>query len=273
MDASKEESPLPQPLVAYDWKIVGRAIAEMNSAIGAAVRRFEVWLATNGPVIGAAIRRVIEELPPAYREAMIELARHGWYVDMQRMGLGEPPTLALALRSIETAEEAKEELKLHFLTHLDEIETEVCERFPHRAHILSPAFNAHRTGQYVLSIPVFLSQSDGICFETVEAHYFMSDKGRGRPKTAIHAQSEQHDFWTRIVLAPLGEYGELNVTERLRPSDFSGLNRHTVLHGQSLDYGTEMNSLKAISLLNYVSQVLTRKSFADGLAEGGKSDT
>ncbi|XYI49322.1 hypothetical protein OOOCML_33085 (plasmid) [Cupriavidus necator H16] len=204
---------------------------------------------------------------------MVELAKHGWYIDMQRMGLGHPPRLAEALRKNEGAEEAKEELRLHFSVHLDEIETEVCELLPHRSHILAQAFNAHRAGQYALSIPVFLSQADGICFEKVNAYYFVSDKtpeGRkiGRPETAIHAESLDHDFWTRIVLAPLGEFGELNVSGKKRPPDFQGLNRHTVMHGQSLDYGTEINSLKAISLLNYVSHVLARKSFPQRLQEG-----
>ena len=34
------------------------------------------------------------------------------------------------------------------------------------------------------------------------------------------------------------------------------LNRHEVLHGESVDYGTEINSLKAISLLYYIASVL-----------------
>jgi len=40
------------------------------------------------------------------------------------------------------------------------------------------------------------------------------------------------------------------------------LYRHAVLHGESVDYGTEINSLKAISLLQYVSGVLARDATA-----------
>ena len=40
------------------------------------------------------------------------------------------------------------------------------------------------------------------------------------------------------------------------PDGWSHLNRHRVLHGEVTDYGTEENSLKAISLLNYCALVL-----------------
>jgi len=34
------------------------------------------------------------------------------------------------------------------------------------------------------------------------------------------------------------------------------LNRHAILHGQDPDYGTEINSLKSISLLVYISDLV-----------------
>mgnify|MGYP001564484260 CR=1 FL=1 len=37
---------------------------------------------------------------------------------------------------------------------------------------------------------------------------------------------------------------------------FSALNRHQVMHGESVNYGSEINSLKALSPLNYVAVVL-----------------
>ena len=41
------------------------------------------------------------------------------------------------------------------------------------------------------------------------------------------------------------------------PSGFDGLNRHAVFHGTDPNYGTEINSLRAISVLNLASYVLT----------------
>jgi hypothetical protein len=55
------------------------------------------------------------------------------------------------------------------------------------------------------------------------------------------------------ILSPLAETLPINASENERPRNFNGLNRHMVLHGESLDYGSKVNSLKAISLVNYVS--------------------
>ena len=47
-----------------------------------------------------------------------------------------------------------------------------------------------------------------------------------------------------------GENNPLWANERERPSSFNALNRHQVLHGESVDYATEQNSFKAIALLD-----------------------
>ena len=39
-------------------------------------------------------------------------------------------------------------------------------------------------------------------------------------------------------------------------NDAGLLNRHAVMHGESLDFDTKMNSLRALSLLNYVALAL-----------------
>ena len=51
----------------------------------------------------------------------------------------------------------------------------------------------------------------------------------------------------------------MNRNERAERGDpCVGLNRHQVLHGESVDYGTEQNSLKAISLLSYLRWILSK---------------
>ena len=44
-------------------------------------------------------------------------------------------------------------------------------------------------------------------------------------------------------------------SEKQRGENFNYLNRHQIMHGESLDYGTEINSYKVISLLLYIVQV------------------
>lgn len=58
-------------------------------------------------------------------------------------------------------------------------------------------------------------------------------------------------------LAPLFQAIPLTYREGKRKQPgFQALNCHAVSHGEALDFGTEANELRAISLLNYVSYVL-----------------
>ncbi|MGO4416839.1 hypothetical protein AB4Z27_28095 [Cupriavidus sp. KB_39] len=270
MDSSPDNNDLPPFFSEEQLRQVGKNLKHLSQMIGAAVRRItefrDEWSAI-APVIGQAIVRAAEELPKKMREAYVNLAKHGWYVD-QGMSLSDPPRLGREIAEPAHAANAEAELQEHFRSNLDRIENEICEQFPERAHIIRAAFEAHRLGQYVLSVPVFLAQADGICFERCQAYYFMREKrGSTRPGTAVHASSDEHDFWTAIILLPLGMTGPLNVSKNGRDPEFSGLNRHTVMHGDSLDYGVEVNSLKAISFLNYVSQALTRMTWSERISQ------
>lgn len=69
------------------------------------------------------------------------------------------------------------------------------------------------------------------------------------------------DLESANLLYPLLILGELdflkNAAERKKAAEASGqaftaLNRHQVMHGESWDYGNEINSLKAFSFLLFV---------------------
>lgn len=122
------------------------------------------------------------------------------------------------------------------------------ERFPTRSKIILAAFDAHRKGEYYLSIPVFFAQVEGICTEIVGSRFFSLKKGR--PATTDWASEYEQGDYVSLLLRPLLEVGEARrIQEKGKPS---GVNRHDVLHGDSLDYGTKVNSYKALSLLIYV---------------------
>jgi len=77
-------------------------------------------------------------------------------------------------------------------------------------------------------------------------------KSNRKPQTAIYVDQITNDTFMAAILSPLAEILPINASENERPRNFNGLNRHMVLHGESLDYGSKVNSLKAISLINYV---------------------
>lgn len=137
-----------------------------------------------------------------------------------------------------------------FRNHLDSVEQRLLISYPKRARVLTHAFRAHRRDEYSLSIPVFLAQADGIFSEIFpKKSLFMY----GKRESAINARaSRAGEEWIEVFLYPLSLPLPLWMPEFLRGESFSGLNRHQILHGESVDYDTERNSLKAVSLLGYL---------------------
>lgn len=198
------------------------------------------------------LQRSFRELPPKIQEALLLLAQHGWYLDFN-MPLPSLWDIKEAISSGEI-DEVEEALVEYFESQLDEIENSFSAQFPHRSHIIASAFKAHRNGEYFLSIPVLLAQTDGICKEVVDQYLFI--KKDKKPRTAIYVEQIAADTYKAALLSPLAASTPIGASEHEREQGFNLLNRHMVLHGESLDYGSKVNSLKAISLVNYVSQVL-----------------
>lgn len=195
-------------------------------------------------------------LPERTRKSLMVLAKHGWFFD--------PEMPIVGIREIENilengdTESANSELMEYFSERLSEIEEDIKKKFPTRANILECAFNAHRRKEYALSIPVFLIQADGICYDLINKQLY-SKKGKA-PVIAEYAETITTDVFRSALLYPLTQPLPISAYAKERAEDFSDLNRHQVIHGESTDYDTEINSLKAISLLNYVSYVLSQGS-------------
>lgn len=202
--------------------------------------------------------RVLSELPAQIREAILVLAKRGWYFDHE-MPLPRLWRLENALLEGDVAR-AEDALCEYFDGRLAGIEESILARFPHRAHLVRAAFDAHRKGEYALSIPVLLTQTDGICKEVMGKYLFIKGKKTGKPATAAYVEQITTDYYTAALSAALltlvAETLPISESEGERPSGSDALNRHTVLHGEDLSYGTKRNSLKAVSLINYVAHVV-----------------
>ena len=225
------------------WPII-KQVVDVQKAIQASI---PCWSETLEEHLEA-----FRKLPTHTREALLLLGKHGWYFDDADMSLLDLWALKIDLDEGKHLE-AETKLMEYFESHLTEIEQSIVTKFPHRSHLIRAAWDAHRRGEYVLSIPVLLAQTDGICKETIDKYLFI--KKDKKPQTASHVDQIPEDHW-RAWLSPLAETLPIGASERERPEGFTSLNRHTVLHGESLDYGSKVNSLKAISLVNYVAHVL-----------------
>lgn len=220
----------------------------------------------------ADIARRFETYPDEVREGLTVMGRHGWCLDLE-MGASAPIRFKNLIEE-ERVQEANQEMVCHFDARVDSIKQELGELYPKRQHLIDAAFDAYANAQYILAIPTILAQIDGICLDVVNAHFFMA---KGRKKVRDHVMSIASGSISSAFLAPFEIGMDVSLSERERPEGFSGLNRHMVLHGESVDYGTKENCLKAISVLNYISQSIQRvlgdeeeSEFAQPVDEMGK---
>ena len=195
------------------------------------------------------IRRILENLLPSTKESLLLLAKHGWYCDSNMSN----DMLWKLKKSIlkEDIAEMEDALIEYFVERFEEIGKSLITQFPHRAHIISQALDAHRRGHYYASIPLLLAQTDGIYDEAFDEYFYT--KKNGKSKTAQYVKQIDAGDYTTALLILLITDTPIYTNKDDRKEGFDQINRHLVLHGESLDYGTKANSLKVLSLINLVS--------------------
>ena len=154
---------------------------------------------------------------------------------------------------------AVEELLIKVLRDkLISIESELIDLYPERQHLLRQGFEAHRQEQYGLSILMFLSQADGIFNDKHSKSVFRKiEREKILGSDVIPEQPSAISSAFRLLLK---EYTlPIWVSAYNRSSTFCGFNRHQVMHGESKNYDTEGNSLKAVSFLHWLACALNLK--------------
>lgn len=197
----------------------------------------------------------INEFPSSTRELLAYLANEGWFFDPE-MGLSDIYKLK-HFRDAKNFSGIADYLVTHFNSRKHEIKESLISSFPHRRYILHDAFAAHERQEYNLSTPIFIIQADGICKELTGANLVLKEDGK--PKVARVIRETFKDDFESSFIYPLTQPLKLCESEKQRDCSVATLNRHTVLHGEAIDYGTEINSLKSISLVNYVGSFLSEK--------------
>lgn len=188
------------------------------------------------------------EFPARVKENLVALAEAGWYLDAE-MNSYDIVQFKEELEN-STAEEINGDLAQYFRSSLDRIEASLCEDHPMRAHLIKEAFAAHREGKYGLSIPALFAQADGICYD-LTGYQIFTKNGINRFARRINPEALE-----RAYLEPLIRAIPITESSQQRRARIPQLNRHAVMHGESTEFSTEENGLKAISFINFVSHVL-----------------
>ena len=206
----------------------------------------------NSPVLEsiAAMLRRLTASPEDLQALWKTLAGHGWFPHPSMFFGAE-----LLGDRISKDSAAVEQLLIDlFRNELPSIESELVDLYCSRRHLLSKGFEAHRQGQYCLSILMFLAQADGIAYDKHSKGVFSKTERKTLGSEEI--QEQTGDILKSFLLL-LGEDNlPIWVSRNSRDSTFRGFNRHQVMHGESVDYDTEENSLKAVSLLSWLAVVL-----------------
>lgn len=139
----------------------------------------------------------------------------------------------------------------HFSNLVPTIAAEIKSKFPDRFAVINDALEAHEQGKYNLSVPTLLAQADGLGHDI----FGVSPYSRKNANTLLLQQwLESHLTWwddspyRRSIVNPL----PINKTIGPDEGD-AALNRHAVLHGLTSNYGTRINSSKALSWLLFVA--------------------
>ena len=79
-----------------------------------------------------------------------------------------------------------------------------------------------------------------------------------KPEVSKYIENEASKDLTYILLSPLTKESLIN-TSSIVNSYSENFNRHEIMHGKCTNYGTRVNSLKAISFAYYIGEVLYNK--------------
>ncbi|MFC1619758.1 hypothetical protein ACFL45_07410 [Candidatus Neomarinimicrobiota bacterium] len=213
-------------------------------------------LETMVPVLTDIAENILS-LPEATRQTLVALEEHGWYFDPDTP-LPQLWILASALEETDIRQVEAAFVK-HYRDRALHMQQDLITLFPPRKMILEQAFQAHGQREYTLSVPVLLAQADGICHELIGLQLFCA----GSPANSDDAHgrtAEPADDIVAALLHPFTTSLRLSTPDKLLRYPTASSRWHDILHGNLLDYGTEEESLKAISLLNNVSTILTWKT-------------
>lgn len=216
------------------------------------------------PFLDAAADAYCQRLAtyPALESKVRYLAGEGWFINVLSLDFQELDALATSeLEGDELCAFAENLYRSRF----DEFAAELYREFPERRSVIEQAVEAHQAGKYALSVPVFFAQADGVCGTKARKYLFLGGRddaaniaGHAREKIAVLSEKEGlFDFLEIVMWSPLENRQPVALTKRAREQiGYTGLNRHDVMHGDSSDYGTETNSLKAFSMLCHVAALL-----------------
>lgn len=96
-----------------------------------------------------------------------------------------------------------------------------------------------------MSIPVFLTQIEGLFFDLTEKKIF----SKGKAKEWLNSKNNNNLDFRLAILESLKQNENLSANFDEAKDYPNALNRNRILLGRDINYSSELNSYKAVSLL------------------------
>ena len=186
---------------------------------------------------------------------ILQIARYGWYLEMESY-YDLPFKISRYLKE-NKVDEANKVLANYYKINLDRIFFTLGQRHPERKVIFKAIKKSFIDGNYFVLIPTVLSQVDGITFDFTKKIFFVKDKDNNYLPRVTSILEENLESHLHFYLSPLQNQTPIMAHEKELYKFPCKLNRHRIIHGRSIDYGTEINGLKIISFLKYMSDILS----------------
>lgn len=181
-------------------------------------------------------------------DGLAKLASYGWYIDAD-ISLGY--ITGLMEKAInENQEYLDDYFSEYYRTSMKKKMSIISRKHENRSKIIEEAVYCHQNGKYYASTTLFLSQADGIC----SGRLFKNSKNKNALKQYI-SKNKDASFFSILMIA----IEKTNTIDSFYPEkklNDSKLNRHGVMHGLDTGFGRELNSLKAFSLLVFISDFI-----------------
>ena len=130
----------------------------------------------------SSVTRWVERSNNETRRGLKIMAAHGWYVAPDWSAGVE--TYIADLFETEPSEKMDAKLCALIERNVDVSRDYLEQAYPHRGTILRAAFEAHKRGEFAVSIPTMLAQADGICSELLRVQLHARDRKSGNPQLA-----------------------------------------------------------------------------------------
>jgi hypothetical protein len=131
-----------------------------------------------------------------------------------------------------------------------------------RVKVLTEVFQCYSSKRYSAVIALAYSTAEGLVYETFGQNFWGGyDKKLDRTLFEKLRDEQQIDGMLRMHYKRLSYRGVINEnSERIASQIHTSNNRHLVLHGRSYKYGSKKNAIKAILLLDFVSELVYLKT-------------